>query len=548
MKGIMGCCLTVLIVLVVIIGLVFGGVWYVSNMTLGELGLSETPLIGDKTVAELGLTDVKIKDIFTFLKGLSEGANEDDIVNNPFTEADLNSLETKLTGSNIIDPITGDIDLENLEGGYVVFSSSDPITITDTELAAFFNMLIQEGFESNEDNQEEMADGEEETDLRISICEVTLTVPEGNTGATIRTVIKFDISGLELPSDIPSQIQGYIPQAIYIATVSNITAGADGKIAHLGEDTVTINNIPNSITDPFLLFLANVIASENEDLTGIDGQPIEPDEGFFAEMVCGLFARLIYSFGLVGQSDSDLGNSGFEAITATTGQVTIVPWTVDTVPTDESYMSSAYETQATAEANKAYIIAKYVNDAKYYGEPAFADMDTVTEFINYLNSQGITCQSGTAAVQDATVINVGYSGSFDIEAVYAKYGSSTVTCTGYGLFDVVNDEEYDFETIARADLDASVVRSLSSEAKFASFALAYYDYKEVYDVAENDVDAFVSELATRFHVTVSIGVDYPAENGVNTSIIYTGTMYNAVGANYYASYGYAQYNDHFSVV
>jgi len=349
MKGLFGCCLAFVIVLVVIIGLLIGGTYYVLNMTFDELGLSDQELVNGKTVAELGLSDVKIIDVYKFITSIMEGVpDESTIVTHPFSESDLTTLKGKLGDSNIIDE-TGEFVFDDVDGGFVLFPDATPITFLDKELAALFNEMIDLGMdEANSDEQQQVADeeGGDVTPPELSIREVKITVNAGGDGATIRTVLKIDITEIkgQMIETVPSQLQNYIQlgDAIYIITESEISANNEGRLQAGDNHTITINNIPQAISNPFLNFLGNAIAEGNEEeIVGIDGQPIEPDEGFFAEMVCGVFSEFIYRFGLLGANSSSLGNSGFSTV-GDSGAITIVPWTADTAPAEESYQDEIF--------------------------------------------------------------------------------------------------------------------------------------------------------------------------------------------------------------
>lgn len=548
MKALFGCCLAIVITIAVVIGLIVGGVMYISNMTLGELGLSDTVLVNNMTVDQLGLTDVKLKDVYDLLTSIVGGVDEAEIVTNPFTTEDTENLKDKLEGSNIIDPVTGEINFDNIHGGYVIFDSANPITFLDTELAAFFNLIIAEGFNNEEDNQEEIADGEEGTneDVKISICEVTLTV-DGANGASMRTVLKFDITTLrdQMMAQVPAPMQSYVNlgDALYIVTESDITADSEGKVQAGETHVVTINNIPAALTDPFMLLLVNAIIADNQDgIEGIDGEPIEAGPGFFAEMMCGLFAQFIYRIGIVGSDAAHLGNSGFLAVTATTGSITIVPWTLATVPVDEEYMDEVYSDVNKAEASKIFNYAKLIESRVNNGEIVLLSNDPAN-FITYLNNNQAPCVLGTTYIADQTVVDVVYNGTdFTVNAVYTSIGSYTCLYQSVGNFNLLKIEGYDYDTDLTIDeLDLLAATAQAEEAYYLTAVVAFGIHSGDIVIADTEVSTFISTLNSTYNLNVASGSAAPTSEGTVLNISYQSGWFAYGFASTYVKYGTATY-------
>ena len=513
MKSLFGCCLAFVIVILVIMGLLVGGAFYVFNMTLGELGLSDQVIVNGMTVAQLGLNDVKLKDIYKLLTSLLEGVDESVIVTHPYTDADVTSLEAKLQNSNIIDPETGHLVFDNLEGGYVTFPDSTPRTFKDTELAALFNKIIVEGMDKTE------GEGSSE-EVKISIKEVKLTP---GTGAKMRTVIKFDIKELreQLVAQVPAQMQSYVNlgDALYIVTESNLTADAEGKI-HAGDDhSVSINDIPPSMTDPFMLLLANAMLESKKDIKGIDGQPLEAGPGFFAEMMCGVFGEFIYHFGLVGAAESNLGNSGFTTLEEC-GAITIVPWTVDTVPADESYQQRVFADIAKSNAHYGYIYARMITDSINEGDITLAT-NSIDGLIEYFNSHNFPCEKGAEPVKDTTVVNVTFDGlNFTLVSVIRQSGSSICTYSGLINYNVSDVSDYVFEKTTQSTVNQIAADAIAKEVYYAA-AATILDIKagKVTMSLEGNINELISIVNNTFGLNI-YGREMPSEEGLAVDVHY----------------------------
>ena len=498
MKALFGCCITIVIIIAVLIGLVAGGVWYVSNMTLGELGLNDQVLFNNMTVAELGLSDVKLKDIFKFMTSILEGVTEDSVVTHPHTQANYDDAVSKLGGSNIIDPETGGINFDNMEGGYVIFDNADPITFIDVELAALFDAIMQEGLSEGEGPD-------------VSIREIKLTVDSGN-GATMRSVIRVNIGGVrdQFMQEIPAGMEGSVPlgEYVYIITESELSANSEGRLQTGDTHSIQINNLPTSMTDPFMLTLAHAMAEGNEDgFKDINGDPIEPSAGFFAEMVCGLFAEFIYRFGLVGAASINLGNSGFQPITSGGGSITIVPWTLTTVPVDDSYLDEAYSVTARYKALSAYAIADY-----YANNTTATDVPT---FINDLNSTDLVCVFGTEPIANQIVVNVEYDGSqFNIIAVYSSIGSYSVSYTGDNSYASNYNDSYEYPSLTRIQVDAMVAEAQANSVFYLAGVLATNANAGNVTVIAEDVNDFVDVLNNTYGINVVAGTEMPDTTGI----------------------------------
>ncbi len=533
MKSLFGCCLAFVIVIIIIMGLLVGGAFYVFNMTLGELGLSDQVIVNGMTVAQLGLNDVKLKDIYKLLTSLLEGVDESVIVTHPYTDADVTSLEAKLQNSNIIDPETGHLVFDNLEGGYVTFPDRTPRTFKDTELAALFNKIIVEGMDKTE------GEGSSE-EVKISIREVKLTP---GTGAKMRTVIKFDIKELreQLVAQVPAQMQSYVNlgDALYIVTESNLTADAEGKI-HAGDDhSVSINDIPPSMTDPFMLLLANAMLESKKDIKGIDGQPIEAGFGFFAEMMCGVFGEFIYRFGLVGATESNLGNSGFTTLEEC-GAITIVPWTVDTLPADESYQQRVFADIAKANARYGYICVKVITDRIKDGDLTLTT-NSIDGLIAYFNSNNFPCEKGVAPVKDTTIVNVTFDGlNFTLVSVIHQSGSSICTYSGLNTYDVTDVSDYVFEKTTQSAVNQIAADAIAKDVFHVAAATIFnLNSGKITMSQQGNIDEFISIINNNYGLNVIYGTEMSAAEGIVLDVHYDDVngKFDLLSVKAYVRYG-----------
>jgi hypothetical protein len=341
----------------------------------------------------------------------------------------------------------------------------------------------------------------------------------------------------------PSQYGNFINlgDAIYIVTESEIAANAEGRLTAGEEHSVTINNIPSSVSTPFLNFIANAVAESSEDgFIGVDGQVIEPDEGFFAEMVCGIFAEFIYRFGLVGESASNLGNSGFSTEDGS-GAITIVPWTITTVPANESYQDEVAQVIAKADAGRAYYAADILIDRISKGDAQVSHIDTVEEFIARLESEyDIDCIAGETGLAGQIIIDITYEESvFNINAVYSGYGSYICNYQDYNNFNLQRLEDYEYGEVTQSQLQQIAALATVKEAAYAVMLTSYDDEAGNITIADNNVEEFITVLNDNLGLNLLIGDSVPVDNGVNVKdIVFQGGVYDYESAVFYARYGH----------
>lgn len=134
--------LKAVIVFVVIMAVIVGGIGILANLTPADLNLDDVSFQG-KTLREHGLSDYKIKEIFSALKDFS--ADSDDILNkivvNRITEESGAQADQNLGGSSAGG--AGGIDYGALYDAKTVYQTAQSVEYSDAALGALANNVLQ---------------------------------------------------------------------------------------------------------------------------------------------------------------------------------------------------------------------------------------------------------------------------------------------------------------------------------------------------------------------------------------------------------------------
>jgi hypothetical protein len=288
-------CLTSLIVMLITVALIVGGIWYVLNMTFAELGVADTPIYNEATIRDLGLADTKVIDVIKAIKDVFKMPEESDIVTNPYNaeEADAN--------------LAAEIDmlLPQTEGGQPDYGSLTHtqlvtpgerylVTLADTDLAYLMEQIIKQ----SEDNQ----DMENVKKQPLSFREVTIyKTTEGD--YKLRVILKMDLSDMmgELTAqmqDMPEQVVGVLPSAIYFVCDSDLTVSNEG-VAYVSGQQLAVNGANNFLMDMIMEKLNE--ASQSDSGEGNFGQSL-------GRALSEAFCIVINNIGEVGTAETGVGN------------------------------------------------------------------------------------------------------------------------------------------------------------------------------------------------------------------------------------------------
>ena len=133
-----GCLLKTLIAVLVIVILIVGAALWVYNQTLEKLGLGDVKIQG-RTLRELGLAQLKVKDVISLIRGILKGPDIDAIANNRFDPiADKQSTEQKLNDTDIPQDSDDDFNYLYLLENQLTAEQAILLEFADTEIAYIF--------------------------------------------------------------------------------------------------------------------------------------------------------------------------------------------------------------------------------------------------------------------------------------------------------------------------------------------------------------------------------------------------------------------------
>lgn len=325
-----GCCL---IMVIIIIAAIVGGSIYVSNMTLAKLGLGDKEIFEGQTINSLGLGDIKIKDIFSFLRNLRK-PDEDSIVDKPFDPV----TEAAAAGSNLQNalnvPLTedGGIDFATLLENNVVYNEKYLILYHDTTFAYITNTFISQKMNESAESGEDDEDAQMFKNINANVAQISI-YPEGS-AYKLKIVFKADMSFVkdkikeQTGNQIPAFVINTIPSALYFTAISTLTADESGKLAAVNEDVVINNAVMEGVTNLIFAAIGNGNPDESKSKIG--------------DAMARAFVETVAQLGYVGTATADANgliqsdatiNLGAEGIAD--GGLYLITYTQDSLPVEE---------------------------------------------------------------------------------------------------------------------------------------------------------------------------------------------------------------------
>ena len=288
-------CLTSIIGLVVVVALIFGGVYYVMGMTFDELGIADEELFEGQTLRTLGLADVKVRDALAALRELFEPVNESDIVTNPFDPVQsAANVDDQLGG--ILPSEGGELDFGPIfEDQITTGTDRYLVTLQDTDIAYILNTVLEE------------ADSEEIENVEAIPFEVKEVTIQGDSvyGYSVKIIFKIDLTEFtsEILQEVPSYAvgaAGAIPDAFYLTAINDITVDSEGILTTSAND-IYLNQGQNNIL--------------NQLIFGILSEAMQEEGGGEEEVTDALvdalgegFRLMINNIGEVGTADTIANN------------------------------------------------------------------------------------------------------------------------------------------------------------------------------------------------------------------------------------------------
>lgn len=328
-SGCGGCLVKIIIAILVIIVLLVIAAVIAVNLTPEQIGIADLD-IGGVTLRELGLADVKFKEMFTLLNGVMN-PDVDNIVTNRYDpdvakpEADGNLAAATNTGD-------GEFKYSEVLEQTVIYDKEYLYTYSDTTLAYLFQQMLNEaetaGAEVNNDAIAFLRD------LNAEIDEVTIN-DLGGGKYELRVVASIDITDFknEIMKNIPAAVVRFVtlPDRVYIVSYSDITADSEGQLVTTGK-SIRINDMQSVVADAIF----KVVAGSASDK--IEGENGSVDQNSVNDMVGEGFAEVIANLGRIGSADINaetkevVGNVNFGVSGIKANALTVITYTAQTAP------------------------------------------------------------------------------------------------------------------------------------------------------------------------------------------------------------------------
>ncbi|MFW5780566.1 MAG: hypothetical protein ACOCWI_03865 [Bacillota bacterium] len=282
-----GCLMKILITIVIIVVLIGGALWWVSNQTPDELGFADTDF-GGTTLREMGLAEMKIKDLISVIRNLMK-PDETQIVTNPYDlEEDKEGADTNTIAAGI--PMDGE------DPDYMFLLGDEPLTTeipllleyTDTEIAYIMDTII--GYSEEYDEDVEVI-----RDMNASLVQVEINKASIS---TVEMMLAVDISSIK--EDIPMG-GGLLPDRIYLNSVNKLEVDSSGIISTESQN-IEVNGMTDETSTAVINALLSAVDEDNEE------DPVE----FFNDAFGAVFKKVVNNIGYVGVADLDTSDQVIE--------------------------------------------------------------------------------------------------------------------------------------------------------------------------------------------------------------------------------------------
>lgn len=292
-----GCLITFVIVIVVIVAAVGIGSAVLLNSTANKLKFGDFELYEGMTLNDLGLGDVKIKEIAKMLGALSS-PNESQIVTNKFDPvADKNASETILAESNLPKKANGENDYVSLVSNPVIYNKEYVKNYTDKNIAFILNSIITDAGEDVFNTYENLDFIEV---LNANFEEISIT--KQNDVYYMRVVVSADAKSFidEIKRSLPNFLHRYLPDRIYLVSTNRLSADENGILTTVSS-SLQVNNYENEVLIDAIL---NAVVKHVSDASGA-GAIADDEKGFINDAIGAAVSELISNLGYVGSGEAD---------------------------------------------------------------------------------------------------------------------------------------------------------------------------------------------------------------------------------------------------
>ncbi len=263
--------LKVLIALVLIVVIVGVALIVVFNLTLAQLGMSNTKVTEEYSVSDLQLDQIKLGQAYTFLRALATEQDATKIATKGYTEADGASADEKFskTGIGLLNDTPN---YENLL--YSSAGSLQAITLKQTELAYTLDSALHQFYTSTKGT----VAAEYSTTVQIlktlDASVVELSFYKQNDSIYLKTVIRLNIS--EYTTELNGQLPFKLQDLVYCTLINKVEVKNNtllgiipirGRLSQTQFVSVSVNNQNTEISELALNALFKVLSEDDTVLT-----------------------------------------------------------------------------------------------------------------------------------------------------------------------------------------------------------------------------------------------------------------------------------------
>ncbi len=247
-----------IIALAVIVAIIAIIIVIIANLTLSQMKIDEVKL-GDTTLAELGLSEMKVKTVVGAAWQLCT-ASEEDFVTKPYANGDAtaaNNTFDKLpkTTNNVPNYLT-------LLATTADVAENKLHTLSDRSLAYIYNQIFASGNADLGDIQK----------LGLEVKSVTITDDQETQENHIIVVFAIDITSIT--KDLPSIPFLEWPKEAYLQYSAKINVSEEG-VFDVVEPGFNINGVEKETTNAMLTALGKTLAIELAEGKTLDGVILE---------------------------------------------------------------------------------------------------------------------------------------------------------------------------------------------------------------------------------------------------------------------------------
>ncbi len=296
-----GCLLKLLIALIVIVVILAVAFVVLINLTPAQVGIADLELFDGNSLRDMGLADVKFKDLYKEIKAIMN-PDESKIVQNGYSEEEeTTNASENVNNSSIERKEDGTPDYSSIVKEPLTYDKEYLIEYNDTTLAYIFNAAIADA-SSNASSDGSSEGLEYLSSLNVDINEVT--VSKSGQNYVLRIVASISLTSIK--DEVKNALGGLssivsIPDRVYVVSYSTVTADENGKIVTTS-DSLKINDADNKIADAIFKVLAK---KANEAATEATGEGTKTDADYVNDKIGEGFSEFIARLGNVGTATVD---------------------------------------------------------------------------------------------------------------------------------------------------------------------------------------------------------------------------------------------------